>query len=648
MATRTRREAAALVESAEFSSEMRSFMSDLPSRPQPIGGQSDARQYPLRRFLILALASLSLLYSSLAPAAIEIEVTGVDTELRRNVLAFLSLERYKDRSALDESLLERLQERAEREAIAALRPYGYYEATASVDLQRGSNGNWRARIDIIPGKPINLSTLNLEVAGEGREDPVFKELLRNPGLQVGQRLHHGRYENLKNQLQRIASNHGYAEAKLLTHELIVDTENYSARVNLVMDTGPRYHFGTLGIEQRSIRDELLRRYLRFEEGTPFDANQLLRSQFALDDSQYFANVEVLAGEPDRASRRIPVSVVAEPNRRNRYSVGAGYATDSRARGSLSWENRRLNNRGHRFRAELKAAQVEQSFEARYLVPIGDPALERLGFEFSYVRDELGDLDTRTTRFQPSITQVRGDWQRVGFIALDRVRTITDGSDTRLALEDSSTLLIPGVSFTSVPRGYLGEALFSRSLYAELRGSSPALGAADDFLQVRLEAERVFDFAAQWHLLLRGQAGATLIGEVQDLPGTERFFAGGDRSVRGFGFSELSPLNADGAKVGGRHVLTGTVELIRNLPRNLALAVFFDIGNAIDEFNDPLQYSVGIGLRFRLPVVTLGVDIAQPLTNPVCRSVTPDPRCALEPGFDSNGGPRLHLNFSPKL
>lgn len=591
---------------------------------------------------------LALVFSSLAHSAIEIEITGVDAELRRNVLAFLSLERYKNRGSLDEALLERLQERAEREVTAALRPFGFYEAAASVDLQRNGSGNWRARIDITPGKPVSISGLVLQIDGEGQNDPLFKELVRSPELRVGDRLHHGRYDALKDRLLRIASNHGYAEAKLIRHEMLVDADNYSAAITLVMDTGPRYHFGTLGIEQKSIRDELLRRYLRFQEGKPFDANQLLRSQFALDDSQYFANVEVLAGEPDKDNRSIPVSVIAEPNRRNRYSVGAGYATDSRARGSLSWENRRLNNRGHRLRAELKAAQVEQSFEARYLVPIGDPALERLGFEFSYARDEFGDLDTRTTRFQPSITQVRGDWQRVGFIALDRVRTITDGSISRASVEDSSTLLIPGISFTSVPRGYLGEALFSRTLYGEVRGSSPALGAKGDFVQLRLEAERVLNFANRWHLLLRGQVGATLVGEVDDLPGTERFFAGGDRSVRGFGFSELSPLNAEGAKVGGRHLLAGSVEIIRDLPRNLALAVFFDIGNAIDEFDHPLQYSAGIGLRFRLPVVTLGVDIAQPLTNPVCRSVAPDPRCTLEAGFDSNGGPRLHLNFSPKL
>ena len=83
------------------------------------------------------------------------------------------------------------------------------------------------------------------------------------------------------------------------------------------------------------------------------------------------------------------------------------------------------------------------------------------------------------------------------------------------------------------------------------------------------------------------------------------------------------------KVGGKHLLTGTVEIMRDLPRNLGIAVFFDFGNAFDHFGDPLEYSAGIGFRWRLPVVTLGIDIAQPLS---------------EPG----ASPRLHINFSPKF
>jgi len=85
-----------------------------------------------------------------------------------------------------------------------------------------------------------------------------------------------------------------------------------------------------------------------------------------------------------------------------------------------------------------------------------------------------------------------------------------------------------------------------------------------------------------------------------------------------------------AKAGGKDVLTGTVEFDRDLPRNFGIAAFFDYGNAFNRFGGtPLEYSVGVGFRVRLPVVTLGVDIAQPISR-------------------ASASPRLHINFSPKL
>jgi len=79
-------------------------------------------------------------------------------------------------------------------------------------------------------------------------------------------------------------------------------------------------------------------------------------------------------------------------------------------------------------------------------------------------------------------------------------------------------------------------------------------------------------------------------------------------------------------------ISGTVEVIRELPRNWGVASFFDYGNAFNTFGTPslaLYYSAGVGLRYRTPVLTLGIDVAQPLNSP-------------------GAGPRLHINFSPKL
>jgi translocation and assembly module TamA len=598
--------------------------------------------------LLTALLALAALLGSAARADIDIQVTGVDEDIRRNVLVFLSLERYKTRDDLDETLIGRLAERAEREAGSALRPFGYYEPTVRTELSRIAPGEWRARIAIEPGVPVLIDDVAVEVSGPGLEHPAFRAVLDALPLRRGARLNHATYDGLKGELRRLAATLGYAEARLTANEMLVDLASHTARIRLAMETGPRYSFGATTITQRSLDEDLLRRYLRFRESDPYDATELLRTQFALDDSQYFSTVEVIAGEPDRANLLIPVDVRAEPNRRNRYSVGVGYATDSKARGTLSWENRRLNDRGHRMRAELKAAQIEQSFETRYVVPIGDPALEKFSLEARWARDDRGDLETRTLRLQPSVTHVLGDWQRVLSASLSNVETLTAATPTQPASRDSSLLVIPGISYASVPRGYLGEALFSRTFNAELRGSAAVLGAPTEFLQLKVEAEKVFNLAPKWNTYVRGQLGTTWVSETTKLPGTERFFAGGDRSVRGFGYNDLSPLDDGGAKIGGRHLFTGSAELIRDLPRNLALALFVDVGNAFDDFGDPLQYSAGIGVRFRLPVVSVGIDLAQPLTNPRCRSATPDPRCRTEPGFDSLDGPRLHLNFSPKL
>jgi translocation and assembly module TamA len=106
----------------------------------------------------------------------------------------------------------------------------------------------------------------------------------------------------------------------------------------------------------------------------------------------------------------------------------------------------------------------------------------------------------------------------------------------------------------------------------------------------------------------------------------RFFAGGDNSVRGFGLNELSPLDADGNRVGARNLLVGTTEIERDLPKNLRIALFYDIGNAIDHFGDELEDSAGIGLRWHISVASLGLDVAQPLS-------------------ESGRKPRLHLHLS---
>ena len=87
----------------------------------------------------------------------------------------------------------------------------------------------------------------------------------------------------------------------------------------------------------------------------------------------------------------------------------GYGTDTEVRGTVAWENRRVNRRGHRFRTEIKAAALEQSLDARYIVPIGDPATEKFTLQLTGEHERLADIDDRSINFMPSFTHVRGPW-----------------------------------------------------------------------------------------------------------------------------------------------------------------------------------------------------------------------------------------------
>jgi translocation and assembly module TamA len=588
------------------------------------------------RAVLLAVLSLAACVLPLkrAQADIRVEIEGVDGDVRRNVLALLSLERYKDRDRIEPAAVQRLYNRIDGEVRSALRPYGYYEPKIVAMLQPlEQDRHWRVHISIEPGTPVMLQAVSISVQGSGADDPAFKALTEAPPLRAGERLNHAAYEQLKGNLERTAATYGYLDARMLRSELLVDPAAHTARVFLTLQTGERYYFGATTIDRTNVRESQLRRYLRYKEGEPYNAIKLLRTQFAFDDSQYFSSVEVLAGERDSTHHIVPISIHTSSARRG-YSFGVGYGTDTGARGTASWTVPRVNSLGHRFRVLTQLSQIKQTVETRYDIPFGDPALEKFSLVGLAQQAQInGSVSTAEVSATPGITQAIGRWERVLSTTVAHDVTTDDFDGRRV-----DNLIVPTIVYASVPEGYLGETLFSRGLYGQLLGSSTPLGARTNFLRLDLQAERVFELSPRWHLLLRSELGAIAIHHVEDMPGEYRFFAGGDRSVRGFAYNDLSPIaispvTGAAVKIGGRDLITGTVELERDLPRNFGVAVFADGGNAVNNFGDPLAFSAGIGVRLRLPVVTVGIDIAQAVR---------------APGFATLPGPRLHLNISPKL
>jgi len=559
-------------------------------------------------------------------AKVAVEFVGVEDALLANVRALSSLHRLSASPELDAEMIGRLVQRAPAEARDALRPYGYYEPEVTTGLTE-REGRWYAVVKIEPGTPVMLVDQSVEVTGPGRDEPFMKRALARSTMRTGGQLSHPAYDQLKGELLRAALGNGYLDAEFTTSDLAVDPAARTARARISLATGERYRFGPTTIEQNVVRDSLMRRYLRYREGDWYSAEALLRTQFALDDSQYFSLAEVLPAERDRRSRVVPIRITSEKNRRHVYTIAAGYGTDTGVRAKLGWEDRRFNDRGHRLRAQVLTSGVEDSVGLTYAIPWEDPALEKLSFELRGFTEQNADVETSGGTFKVGLTQVRGRWQRVLSVTLDSTedRVGTASGVNR----KSSLLLVPGITFARLPPDFLGTNALPAGFRAEVLASTSELGSDTNFTRVDLRDDRRFRLNADWQIYLRAEIGASVVGDFEELPAQYRFFAGGDQSVRGYGYEELSPVDADGNKVGGRHLLTATFELQRNLPKNLVGAVFVDAGNAFDTFGDPLEYSAGIGLRYRLPFLSVGIDVAQSIS-------------------DTSRSPRFHINFTPEF
>jgi translocation and assembly module TamA len=565
-----------------------------------------------------------LLAAAAAPAHadIKIHISGVEGALRDNVLAYLSLQRFAKRDDLDAAMIDRLFQRATGEAQSALRPYGYYEPRVHGQL-RADGKDWRVDLRIEPGTPVVVASAKVTIAGPGTEDASLKHVLEQSTLAPGTRLNHVEYERTKGELQRTAVAIGYLDARLAISELLVDPAAHTASIVLELDTGPRYRFGKTSIEQNTIDQRLFIKYLRYRENDYYSAAAVLSTQFALDDSEYFSLVQVSPGKRDPTTLTVPIDIRAGTARRDRYEIGFGYGTDTKFRTTLSWDDRRINSAGHHSRIAIKASSVTQELTGRYLIPVGDPALEQLSFDAKVSKEKLADVDTSTVELRPGLTQALGRWQRVLFIRFDNTTSATPTSTT------TANLVIPGISIAPLVNRTLSESLLGRGFYAELTGSHHVLGSDADYLRLDVQSEKAFNLSPKWRLLTRGELGLSLVADFSELPASERFFAGGDRSVRGFGLNELSPVDENGNKVGGRHLIVGSLEIERELSTRYAVAAFVDAGNAINRIGDPLEYSVGIGFRWKIPVMSIGFDVAQALSQ-------------------KDLAPRLHLNITPNL
>ncbi|MBV8200707.1 MAG: BamA/TamA family outer membrane protein, partial [Acidobacteria bacterium] len=494
-------------------------------RPRRRLGHRPASRARLATALVL-LAAAAVPLPARAAEALRVEIDGLSGELRKNALANLTIEAKRKDKDLDESRIRRLHGQAPEEIQQALQPFGYYRVV--VDGSLTQNGNtWVAHYKVEEGPQMKVTSRDIQVLGEGASDEGFKHAAGAFPLHEGEALMQVAYEAGKKAFDDYAADNGYLDAKFTVSQIQVDLATYTSSIVLHYETGPRYRFGPVHFNQHLLRPSLLQGYVRFKQGDPLAARQLLLLQESLADSTYFQRVEVVPRRDEAEGVEVPIDVNLLPAKPQKWTAGLGYGTDTGPRASLGLELRHLNELGHRFTSEGKVSLVEKSFRADYLVPGAYPRTDVLDFTVAFA-----DLRPKTSRSEnllvgPSYSYSLGRWRQA--VALDYQRvTYTVGVD-----KGTSGLVIPQDTWSRV---YSDDRIYpshGEKYTFIVRGGAKALASDVNFFQTSADAKFVqsLDHRRRFRLISRANAGYTATSDFHHLPPIECFFAGGDQSVR---------------------------------------------------------------------------------------------------------------------
>jgi translocation and assembly module TamA len=553
-----------------------------------------------------------------AEARLQVRVQPSNSALKQNIEGYLS-----DLGERDQAALELFRPTAEARALEAAQALGYYQPQIVSSVRAGDPPT--LRVEVEPGAPVRLREVTLGLEGPALEQPGFK-LPSDPLLASGARLHHGRYEEAKREIQSQAARFGYFQGRFTRQQLLIDPEQGHADIGLVYQSGPRYRLGEIGFSGDAKLDEdLLQRMLPFGPDTPYDAERIAELYQALQSSGYFAAVRIDAEPVTAIDERIPVNVDLRMREPRSMGLGLGFSTDVGPRMRGNWTRHWANSAGHSYGAETEISAPRQNLGLWYDMPGDKPLTDKLRLAGGYQFEEIADNDSlsRMLRLGPEWhSERRGGWQRVLSLKWQH-ENYRLGDDQGL-----STLLMPGISYSLLRTDNRIDPSEGYRLQYSASVAKQGLLSDADVLHGNASLKGLTTVFDRHRLLGRVQVGGTL-GSYSKVPPSLRFFAGGDQSVRGYDYQSLSPENARGDKIGGRYLLAGSLEYQYSIAERWRLAAFVDKGAAFDSLSLPvLKTGVGFGVRWVSPVGPLRLDIAN--------------------GLDEGGGLRLHFSMGPEL
>ena len=561
----------------------------------------------LMAWCLLVASAASLCHAAETRYSVDIDApSSVDDLLKKH----LEIMRWLNSPRMSAAEWQRLLQATPRNIEDLLTTEGYFSPSIEQHVETDSEGDTTkntAKFTVQPGEPVTIQEVDIRFTGAitqqpSDEQPVPARLIENWALKQDMRFSQDRWASAKRSLLSGLILQRYPNASITNSKAEIDVASNKAKLLVEIDSGSPFRFGTLEIHglQRYPRS-LVENMNPIQPGETYSQARLLFFQSELQASGYFSNVEVIS-HTENAEEAAPIVVNVTEMQSKQIGIGVGASTNTGARTTFTYQDLNLFDRGWRFTNTLKLEQKAQALNSLIRLPT-----DKNGYRDSFNAD-LNRLDVEGQATSTLGAGVKRSWgprsfeQTIGAgYLLEHVSV--DGSESQ---NNYAATLSYGITLRRIDnelnptRGYLFNAQFT---------SAPLdVMANGKFLQSYAKTQAYYPLTRSTQLITRLEGG--IVNGANNAPATYLFRAGGDQSVRGYAYQSLGVPDGD-AIVGGRYLVTGSIEVIQWLTAQWGAAAFVDFGNAANNTHDlkPV-YGYGLGARFKSPAGPIGVDIAR--------------------------------------
>jgi len=524
--------------------------------------------------------------------------------------------------------------------VGFYRTQGFPDAVAGPAEVQFTDGQQHARVSIpiIEGPRVTVGTIAVEGATAVPAGRILAALPLKPGGPWTV----ARQAEARQVVERVFARRGY-----LGVQVQVETARQGDRADITIRVveGIQTRIGRILIQGLTVtQEEVVRREFTFRSKDPLDPEEAAGRELTIRPGDPL-NPEALVELEKRLSRlgifdrvqvgplrppSVPyadVEIVVQEGKPWRLDLGGGYGTSYgwRVFVELAHENLFGTGRSASLRQEVgeQGERTDLTFRSPYFFGTrweGDVTLfQQLQQQIGYDSFGAGGaVGAQRELFPEWITSLRGglryqaEWVRLSNVDPSLAAADIVPGEQLIAKITPALTLDRRDSILNPTQGSL------HSVSVDL--AAAPIGSEVNFVKAQLGTAWYLDLLPPTVFALAGRLGlAAPFGSSPSLPVTERFFAGGATTIRGYSRDRVGPTDSQGNPTGGNAQVILNAEWRLPVWKWLSIAGFVDTGTVMPEVSDlgSARFSTGVGggIRLRTPVGPIRFDTGYAL-NPI--------------------------------